>query len=123
MNLITKNPVALQALMNETLFSVGELSESSLGVDSSPIIEREPITKKEIFEYKGDKSTGILFILRYPEYPYFSPEAEEAFVKTIGALNLTISNVAIVNLANPNNPNDWKLIMEFFKPKKVTLLG
>src|SRR5690606_40567857 len=73
--------------------------------------------------YKGDKTTGVLFILRYPSYPYFSPAAEEAFIKTIGALQLTPENVAVVNLANPQNPNDFKRIMEFFTPKKINMLG
>jgi hypothetical protein len=31
--------------------------------------------------------------------------------------------VAVVNLANEHNPNDWKKIMGFFRPKKITLLG
>lgn len=88
--------------------------------------EKETTTSAEPMEefvYQGDKSTGILFILRYPEYPYFSPQAEEAFIKTIGALQLSPQNVAVVNLANPHNPNDFKRIMEFFQPTKITLLG
>ena len=123
MNLTTKNPIALQTLMSETLFSIGEETQDSSTVQSSQTISVGSLDLKDVFEYRGDKTTGVLFILRYPEYPYFSPEAEGAFVKTIGALNLTMANVAIVNLANPKNPNDWKLIMEFFQPKKVTLLG
>lgn len=114
MNLTTKNPVALQILMNETMYSIGE---------RAPVYPAAESLGTNIFEYQGDKTTGVLFILRYPEYPYFSPQAEDAFEKTIGALDLSKANVAIVNLANPKNPNDWKLIMEFFKPKKVTLLG
>jgi hypothetical protein len=79
--------------------------------------------EKEEFIYRGDKDTGVLFILRYPDHPYFSPEAEDAFIKTIGALQLTLQDVAVVNLANEHNPNDWKKIMGFFRPKKITLLG
>lgn len=124
-NLITDNPIALQALMSETIFTAGfEVSdvhhiESELPSSSAVAFD----TSTEEFAYQGDKSTGVLFILRYPEYPYFSPQAEEAFVKTIGALGLNPSNVAVVNLANPQNPNEFKRIMEFFAPKKITLLG
>ncbi len=119
-NLLTNNPIALQVLMNETIFSTGFVMDESrllddLGLDWG--------TSDEEFIYQGDKSSGVLFILRYPEFPYFSPQAEEAFVKTIGALQLTLDNVAIVNLANPHNPNDFKRIMTFFEPKKITLLG
>ncbi len=108
-SLHTTNPVALQALMSETLFL--------------PKTPQQELTSAEEFIYQGDKSTGVLFILRYPDYPYFSPAAEEAFLKTIGALQLHAGNVAVVNLANPHNPNEWKRIMAFFQPKKITLLG
>lgn len=119
--LTTNNPIALRALMSETLFVPKEaearLASQPLVADDTRAVEREE------FIYQGDKSTGILFILRYPDFPYFSPQAEEAFVKTIGALQLTKENVAVVNLANPHNPNDFKRIMQFFQPTKITLLG
>jgi hypothetical protein len=122
-NLLTDNPFALQALMNETLFSTGfameEVPVQTIQTDS--VVNWD--SSAEEFVYEGDKSTGVLFILRYSSYPYFSPAAEEAFIKTIGALHLTPENVAVVNLANPQNPNDFKRIMTFFEPKKITLLG
>lgn len=143
-NLLTDNPIALQALMSETIFTAGAAMDPVEGtfaevkktaeaaiepmkatalpvtIPTEPTVDTSP---KEEFVYQGDKSSGVLFILRYPEYPYFSPQAEDAFVKTIGALKLTAENVAVVNLANPHNPNDFKRIMEFFQPKKITLLG
>lgn len=125
-NLLTNNPAALQALMSETLFAAdfqsAVISEPS-SVTSSEAISAVGATELEEFVFQGDKSTGILFILRYPAYPYFSPQAEEAFVKTIGALQLNLQNVAVLNLANAHNPNDFKRIMQFFKPTKITLLG
>lgn len=120
-NLLTDNPIALQALMNETLFSTGFSTDNAPENNSLSAVDWD--SSPEEFVFKGDKRTGVLFILRYPSYPYFSPAAEEAFVKTIGALQLTPENVAVVNLANPQNPNDFKRIMSFFEPKKITLLG
>lgn len=127
-SLHTTNPAALQALLSETIFSIPEA-----GLTVSEVLVASPISHSpqaeagsaspEEFIFQGDKSTGVLFILRYPEYPYFSPSAEEAFLKTIGALQLHADNVAVLNLANPHNPNEWKRIMAFFQPKKITLLG
>jgi len=127
-NLTTDNPVAIKALISETIFAIPD--------SVMPIVEAQNVNSNhttpqqghfeasaEEFVYQGDKTTGVLFILRYPEFPYFSPQAEEAFLKTIGALQLNAGNVAVVNLANPHNPNEWKRIMEFFQPKKITLLG
>lgn len=117
--LVTDNAIALQVLMSETLFSTGD-EAPALPVDQTAAAAA---ASSEEFIYQGDKSSGVLFILRYAGYPYFSPAAEEAFVKTIGALQLTPDNVAVVNLANAHNPNDFKRLMTFFEPKKITLLG
>jgi len=127
MSLKTDNPTALQALMSETIFTAGfSVQDDAVSEDKPDTVQtdyrEEPVSREE-FVYQGDKRTGVLFILRYPDYPYFSPQAEEAFVKTIGALQLTLQNVAVVNLANTHNPNDFKRIMAFFQPKKITLLG
>lgn len=124
--LITDNAIALQALMSETIFTTGFDVTTILDNDIAEPVIAESVQfdiSKEEFVYQGDKSTGVLFILRYPDYPYFSPQAEEAFIKTIGALGLNPRNVAVLNLANPQNPNEFKRIMEFFKPIKITLLG
>lgn len=127
-NLTTDNPFAIQALMSETIFAIPEINlpiveTQSAGSSFSTPQQGHIKAAAEEFIYQGDKSTGVLFILRYPDFPYFSPQAEEAFLKTIGALNLNAENVAVVNLANAHNPNEWKRIMEFFQPKKITLLG
>lgn len=125
-NLTTDNPIALQYLMSETLFTSGYETDS---LPTSRVAKEQPKSSIEFdvsadeFVYKGNRSSGILFVLRYPDYPYFSPNAEEAFVKTIGALGLSLADVAIVNLANPQNPNEFRKIMDFFSPKKITLLG
>jgi len=156
-NLTTDNPVALQALMDETIFANGfdfqsELEAVSKAKDTEYVAVGIPTTDHLVkpsatgeatrsgyigneegnntlevlggeFIYQGSKDQGILFILRYVQYPYFSPAALEAFEKTIGALKLTKETVAVVNLANTHNPNDFKQIMQFFQPTKIILLG
>lgn len=164
-NLITDNPVALQALMDETIFGngfdfQGDISAHPMPEENSTDVEAvvqvpsemkdtsyvavgigeaqqavysqvvggsQPVNHLEVlggeFIYQGSKEQGILFILRYEQYPYFSPAALDAFEKTIGALKLTKETVAVLNLANSHNPNDFKRIMQFFQPTKIILLG
>jgi hypothetical protein len=109
-NLLTRDPIALQALMSETIFTTGFDVGGNDDKDAKMSIPTGTsgthAVEKEEFIYRGDKDTGVLFILRYPDHPYFSPEAEDAFIKTIGALQLTLQDVAVVNLANEHNPND-----------------
>ncbi|MGJ1437133.1 MULTISPECIES: hypothetical protein [Sphingobacterium] len=165
-NLTTDNPVALQTLMDETIFGNGfdfqaDLSAHPLQEENSAhaqtaVVQASSTTKDtsyvavgvgaeqaavaieprkggdtvnhlEVlggeFIYQGNKDQGVLFILRYEQYPYFSPAALDAFEKTIGALKLTKETVAVLNLANSHNPNDFKRIMQFFQPTKIILLG
>lgn len=165
-NLTTDNPVALQVLMDETIFANGfdfqkdvsihpipegnstpilsaELNSSAardtsyltVGLDAEEAVKgmgsdngrQDVVNDLEVlggeFIYQGSKEQGILFILRYEHYPYFSPAALDAFEKTIGALKLTKETVAVLNLANSHNPNDFKRIMQFFQPIKIILLG
>lgn len=125
--LITNNPVALQTLLTETLFTSIEkgtpIVERTTVESPTLTPQREEQSQAEEFVYQGDKSSGILFILRYPDFPYFSPQAKEAFEKTIEAVQLRVQRVAVVNLDNQHNPNDWQRIMRFFNPVKIVLLG
>lgn len=131
-NLLTSSPVALQALMNEVLFSIKEAEStvvSEAKVSPMKVYDNEPApigSEEKIdrtFVYQGNIDKGILFILRYQEYPYFSPQAEDAFMKIMKAIGLSREEVALVNLAHPDNPNEFKKIMEYFTPKKIILLG
>jgi len=126
-NLLTENPIALRTLMSETIFvppspEGGGIASRPPANDSSivpPLGDKGTEKAEEVFVYQGDKTSGILFVLRDAVHPYFSPQAEEAFAKTIGALGLNPQNVAVVNLANADNPNDFPALMDFFQPKKI----
>lgn len=139
-NLHSDHPVALQALLDETLFAVEdavkeevddvELNEKEEATPVSPTtVEQDVVSdeskrdQNEDFSYKGNRDSGILFLLRNTEHEYFSPEAEEAFGKILKALQLTWEEVTLLNLAQAQNPADFKKIMQFFAPKKIALLG
>lgn len=126
--LITNNPVALRSLLTETLFTSIEkgtpiVERKIVSASTTTTPPRQEPSKAEEFIYQGDRSSGILFVLRYRDFPYFSPQAEQAFEKTLGAIQLQVEKVAVVNLDKEQNPNDWHRIMDFFKPVKIILLG
>lgn len=141
-NLHSDHPVALQALLDETLFVVDEaikkerpqdkaheeIKEETISVRSKvteqPVVSVESEKEQnEDFSYKGNRHSGVLFLIRNTEYEYFSPEAEDAFGKILKALQLTWGEVTLLNLDQAQNSADFKKIMRFFTPNKIVLLG
>lgn len=117
--LLTTNPVALRYLMSETIFNLQ--GEDQLTIKSDIESEKparledrmEAQSKDEVdktvskavvseeadLKRWGDHKKGILFLIRNTEHEYFSIEAKDAFLKTLSALNLTLEDIAVINLA------------------------
>ncbi len=124
------HPLALQALLDETLFVVEdsetlEVEEEETiklkGPESLPI--QKEVEQDEEFVFEGKKDKGILVMIHNREYSYFSPEAEEAFGKMLNAVQLNNEEIVLLNLANDKNSTDFKEIMRFFAPKKIVMFG
>lgn len=124
------HPLALQALLDETLFVVvdaekpkAEGKETITLKEPENLSVKEEIEQDEEFVFQGKKGKSILFIVYNREYPYFSPKAEEAFGKILNAVQLDNEKIVLLNLANDKNSTDFKEIMRFFAPKKIVMFG
>lgn len=114
--LLTQDPIAIRILMSETIFSSSSIDELP---DSSQ--KEEDLKQSDAVLVKGANSDlsfwgsnekKVLFLIRNSAVDYFSIEAEDAFLKTLAALKLTIDDVSIVNLARNNTPfNEIKKIL------------
>lgn len=101
--LLTQDPIAIRILMSETIFSSSgndDLSESSLKGHDLPQSEDVLVeeTNSDLL-FWGSNERKVLFLVRNSIFDYFSIEAEDAFLKTLAALKLTINDVSVVNLA------------------------
>jgi hypothetical protein len=108
--LLTQKPIAIRILMNEAIFSspvLDELTDSSLA-DENLTQNGDVLFEDEDsdFLYWGSNEREMLFLLRSPTFDYFSVEAEDAFLKTLAALKLTIEDVAVVNFEKTNKSFD-----------------
>jgi len=114
-NLNTINPTALQLLINETLYSfpVSDVREPAIAEESA----------SPSFAYLGKNKRKYLFIVFEPNHPFFSEEALAAFSKTIAALGMAMSDIAVFNLASSSGTVDAATLFTFFDPKKVIYLG
>lgn len=99
--LLTENPIALRFLMSETIFS--SAAENSQTENSSTVIDSIESdlslsdNKEPNLLFWGANEKNILFLIQNPEEDYFSSEAEDAFLKTLAALKLSLNDVAVFN--------------------------
>lgn len=91
--LLTKNPIAIRQLMSEAIFSLPEEAEVLTNLVNE---QEEPLI------FFGENHKNIVFFVRNSSFDYFSGEAEDAFLKTLSALKLTLNDVAVVNLEKTN---------------------
>jgi len=113
----TTNPIALQAFMSETIFGM-DMSKNE--VKEEVLIEKEPDI---IIDSLGANKKNILFIVDDLNNDFFSKDAELAFIKTLGALKLTIEDVAVINYKRIGGSITFDQIKKEFTPKACVFLG
>lgn len=99
--LLTQNPIALRFLMSETIFgsAINNRQAGNLSIEVDTIKSDLSVSnnKEADLLFWGSNERNILFIIQNPEVEYFSVEAEDAFLKTLAALKLSIKDVAVFN--------------------------
>ena len=123
----TTNPAALQALMSETIFGIDfpdqviENAQVNLAKTNSSVTESDK--QDIIIKSLGANQKNILFIIEDSKNDFFSKDAELAFVKTLNALKLNLTDVAIINHANSDDEVAFDQIKEQLKPMTCVFLG
>ncbi|QSE96848.1 DNA polymerase III subunit psi [Fulvivirga lutea] len=82
----------------------------------------EPVTKDISWpsSYKGENNKHITILVNYPSEDHISNQDEEFLLKILSAVNLSLSDVAIINLAN--NQCSLEQLTQF-NTTKVLLFG
>lgn len=110
----TTNPFALRYLMDDTIFDF-EVGSAPEGVQAS-----DPMP---LFNFMGMNKSHILYLIENVDENYFSPSALDAFTKTLHALQLSVDDVAVLNLAQIERKVNFEEIVSFFTPQKVIFAG
>lgn len=122
----TDDPVALRYLMSDTLFDIGEtdLDDADLADVNAEFTLAQETSKNQELTFLGKNQSGFLFVFHDQARPeqHRLPDPEmEAFEKILGALELKIDDIALINIASIQ-PN-FSDLLSFFKPRKVIVLG
>src|SRR5690606_34222488 len=95
---------------SETIFSSSHIDELTVPLEKGQSLNKSDAVLVESanldLSYWGSNEKNVVFLIRSSAVDYFSPEAEDAFLKTIAALKLTINDVSIVNLAKTSTSFD-----------------
>ncbi len=113
----TTNPIAIRALMSETIFGIESLDQDA--ILEEPILDAAP-TEITIM---GGNRRNVLFITGNASNPFFSKEAELAFMKTLGALKLDLEDVAVVNSAEERGLGSFERLKDKLEPRICVFLG
>ena len=129
----TRNPYALQSLMSETVFDIGfslqgdeegKKTELNLSAEAASVDDvREELGSKPTLQLYGGNQKNILFIVDESDVQFFSPEAELAFLKTLEAMKLALSDVAVVNRALLDPKMSFDVIQKELLPVYCVFLG
>lgn len=122
----TTNPIALQVLMSETIFRIDYPNENvESSVVSSVVESLDPaIDLRDIsIQYLGSNDKNILFIVENSQFDFFSKDAESAFLKTLKALKLNLSDVSVMNYRLAEKNVTFEQIKKQFNPKACIFLG
>lgn len=99
--LLTRNPIALRFLMSETIFSsaVENVQPENISIDNELIKSDSLLSDNNEADllFWGSNERNIVFLILNPKENYFSSGAEDAFLKTLAALKLSLKDVAVIN--------------------------
>ncbi|QNL51271.1 hypothetical protein H8S90_06765 [Olivibacter sp. SDN3] len=117
-HLNTTDPVVLGYLMDDLIYTF-QTNETS-NVPSIDTISNKPITG---YTFLGENKQHILYLIEDQQYEYFSEKALDAFSKTVQALNLSMVDVAVMNVARQSTEITFEKIVHFFNPQKIIFSG
>ena len=117
-NMQTTHPIALGALLNETIFGIPDAAEVAA---SDLPVRTEAETPR--FVFYGDNNRRYLFLTHDQHHEWMSEAAMDAFSKTLAALKLSSADIALLNLFKCEQACSKEQLVSFFQPKVVVLLG
>jgi hypothetical protein len=114
-----ENPIAFSFIMPDELYLLNK--------DKTPVTaykEPQPVaeTQSDNFNFMGGNKKSFLIIVHYPEQKFIDDKHFTALESILKRLDFSVDDTAIFNRAKYADATIVQL-MDFFKPKKLLLLG
>ncbi|GAB2697685.1 hypothetical protein GCM10027037_22260 [Mucilaginibacter koreensis] len=110
----------LRYFLPEDLYLLPADREFYLHRPEQPAAEEQ--TPEPEFKYMGGYKKAFLIIAHYPEHEHMEPAHLTALESTLKRINLSLDEVAILNLATHSDVN-YELFLKHLQPQKMVMLG
>ncbi|MEO1051268.1 MAG: DNA polymerase III subunit psi [Bacteroidota bacterium] len=120
---MTEDQALLPLFINEELYLIkGETTPSATEYTSQEEEEpqelvEEPEEKSIALKYKGENQKSILILVEYESYEFLHADQETLLVKILAAVQLTLADVAVVNMAATDveqmHTLNWQYVISF----------
>lgn len=124
--MIVENPLALPYIFGDDIY-VLQQEKASLNNSAIPAAEPAPIAPEIAapaitFTYTGGNQKKFLVLVHYAGHEAMEPGHFAAFESTIKRKDLSLDDIAILNLGKYPGI-DFKTISNYFSPHKILILG
>ena len=114
-----ENPIAFSFIMPDELYLLNkDKTPVTAYMAPLPVTETQP----DNFNFMGGNKKNFLIIVHYPEQKFIEDKHFTALESILKRLDFSVDDAAIVNRAKYADAT-IKQLRDFFKPKKLLLLG
>jgi hypothetical protein len=114
-----ENPIAFSFIMPDELYLLNKDKTLVTAREEPPPVTE---TRPDNFNFMGDNKKNFLVIVHYPELEFIDDKHLTALESILKRLNFSVDDTAIFNIAKYTGTT-IKQLMDYFKPRKLLLLG
>lgn len=116
----TDDTAFLQFFLQDELYLLKE--DKAFYTEGPAATPTEEKTPEPQFNCLGNNNKQFLILVHYSDHEHMDPAHQKALESTLGRKELTLADVAILNVAKVD-PQFQQHIISFYKPAKLVVLG
>jgi hypothetical protein len=116
--LLNKDKTIATAVSDITATATAPATTSAPAPPPAPVVETPPVN----FNFMGGNKKNLLVITHYPGLEFINDMHLTALENILKRLEFSLDDAAIFNIAKHGDA-DHQQVLDFFKPKKLLLLG
>ncbi len=114
-----ENPLAYSYILQEDIYLLNADKDAFAQLPQlAPVVETQPLS----FNYLGGRKKNFLILVHYPQLEFIEDKHLAALESTLGRLNYSLDDTAVVNLAHYPDAA-YQDLHTYFSPQKLLIMG